>query len=89
MTETLRVDTELVQQAGGRLQSLASEIPKPPSSYIPPGGDALSSAIAQKVTEVVDPVIAQMPITKEALTKYAQKRSQRGEHLRRGGPPDR
>lgn len=73
MTETLRVDTELVQKSGGKLQSIARDLPEPPASYSPTGGDALSAAIAQKVTEVVDPVLTQMPIAKEELSRYAQK----------------
>jgi Excreted virulence factor EspC, type VII ESX diderm len=72
MTEDLRVDTGLVRQAGGRLQGIAADIPEPPTAYRPTAADALSSAIAAKVTEVVDPVLAQMPIAKEALTRYAQ-----------------
>lgn len=72
MTETLRVDTELVQQAGVRLQSIARGIPDPPTPYRPVFcTDALSAAIAAKVSEVVDPVIAQMPLVKEALSRYA------------------
>lgn len=71
MTEALRVDTGLVRDAGGRLHGLAADIPDPPTVYRPTGADALSAAIAAKVTEVVDPVLAQMPVTKEALTKYA------------------
>ncbi|MGE2723051.1 hypothetical protein [Mycolicibacterium celeriflavum] len=72
MTETLRVDTELVLEAGGRLQALANDIPEPPASFKPRGEDALSTAIAAKVAEVVDPVIAQLPVAKAALVKYAQ-----------------
>jgi hypothetical protein len=72
MTEDLRVDTGLVRDAGGRLQGIAADIPEPPTPYRPTATDALSSAIAAKVTEVVDPVLAQMPIAKEALTRYAQ-----------------
>jgi hypothetical protein len=72
MTETLQVDTELVQQAGARLQSIAQSIPEPPTPYRPSGGDALSAAIAAKVSEIVDPVLPQMPIVKEALARYAQ-----------------
>lgn len=72
MTETLRIDTGLVRDAGGRLQTLAGAIPPPPTSYSPTGGDALSTAIAAKVAQVVDPVIAQLPVTKDELTKYAQ-----------------
>ena len=72
MTEDLRVDTGLVRESGGRLQTIAGLIPEPPATFSPPGGDALSTAIAGKVAEVVDPVVAQMPITKDALTRYAQ-----------------
>ncbi|MCV7281662.1 hypothetical protein H7J88_18675 [Mycolicibacterium flavescens] len=72
MTETLRVDTELVAKSGGKLQALANDIPEPPASYSPTGGDALSTAIATKVAEVVDPVLTQMPVAKEALARYAQ-----------------
>jgi hypothetical protein len=72
MTEDLRVDTGLVRESGGKLQTIAGLIPEPPATFSPPGGDALSTAIAGKVAEVVDPVVAQMPITKEALTRYAQ-----------------
>jgi hypothetical protein len=72
MTETLRIDTGLVLEAGGRLQAVAGAIPPPPPSFSPPGADALSMAIAGKVAEVVDPVVAQLPLTKEAMQKYAQ-----------------
>ena len=72
MTEDLRVDTGLVRESGGKLQTIAGLIPEPPATFSPPGGDALSTAIAGKVAEVVDPVVAQMPITKDALTRYAQ-----------------
>jgi hypothetical protein len=72
MTETLRIDTGLVLEAGGRLQSIAAAIPPPPASFTATGADALSTAIAAKVAEVVDPVIAQLPLTKEDLARYAQ-----------------
>lgn len=72
MTEDLRVDTALVRQSGSKLQTIAGLIPEPPATFSPAGTDALSTAIAGKVAEVVDPVIAQMPITKEELTRYAQ-----------------
>jgi hypothetical protein len=72
MTETLRVDTGLVLEAGGRLQGIAGAIPPPPTVFKPTGADALSTAIAGKVAEVVDPVVAQLPIVKEDLHRYAQ-----------------
>jgi Excreted virulence factor EspC, type VII ESX diderm len=72
MTEDLRVDTGLVRESGGKLQTIAGLIPEPPATFSPLGGDALSTAIAGKVAEVVDPVVAQMPITKDALRRYAQ-----------------
>ena len=72
MTEDLRVDTGLVRESGGKLQTIAGLIPEPPATFSPPGGDALSTAIAGKIAEVVDPVVAQMPITKDALRRYAQ-----------------
>ncbi|MCV7301770.1 hypothetical protein H7J93_19280 [Mycobacterium barrassiae] len=72
MTEDLRVDTALVRQSGSKLQTIAGLLPEPPATFSPAGTDALSTAIAGKVAEVVDPVIAQMPITKEELTRYAQ-----------------
>lgn len=72
MTETLRIDTGLVLEAGGRLQALAGAIPPPPAAFRPSGADPLSTAIAAKVAEVVDPVIAQLPVTKEDLLRYAQ-----------------
>jgi hypothetical protein len=72
VTETLRVDTALVRQSGGKLQTIAGLIPEPPATFSPAGTDALSTAIAGKVAEVVDPVIAQMPITKDELTRFAQ-----------------
>nr|WP_090346018.1 type VII secretion target [Mycolicibacterium malmesburyense]CRL78599.1 translation initiation factor IF-2 [Mycolicibacterium malmesburyense] len=72
MTETLRIDTDLVLEAGGRLQAVANGIPEPPASFKPTGEDALSTAIAAKVAEVVDPVIAQLPVAKAELVKYAQ-----------------
>ena len=73
MPEELRVDTGLVRDAGGRLQEIAADLPDPPAAHRPAGTDALSAAIAAKVTEVVDPVLAQMPIAKQALMQYAQK----------------
>jgi hypothetical protein len=72
VTETLRIDTSLVSEAAGRLQALASEIPPPPTAFSPQGADGLSVAIAGKVTEIVTPVLAQLPAAKEALTRYAQ-----------------
>ncbi|MGO4444519.1 type VII secretion target [Mycobacterium sp. 2YAF39] len=72
MTETLRVDTALVRQSGGKLQTIAGLIPEPSATFSPAGTDALSTAIAGKVSEVVDPVIAQMPIAKDELTRFAQ-----------------
>ncbi|MGV0644273.1 PE domain-containing protein [Mycolicibacterium sp. XJ2546] len=68
----MRIDAPLVQQAGSRLQALAAAIPPPPAAFSPAGADALSVAIAGKVAEVVDPVLAQLPVTKEELTRYAQ-----------------
>jgi hypothetical protein len=68
----LRVDTALVRQSGGKLQTIAGLIPEPPATFSPAGADALSTAIAGKVAQVVDPVIAQMPITKDELTRFAQ-----------------
>ncbi len=72
MTEDLRVDTALVRQSGGKLETIAGLIPEPPATFSPVGTDALSTAIAGRVAEVVDPVIAQMPITKDELTRFAQ-----------------
>ncbi|WP_156434492.1 type VII secretion target [Mycobacterium sp. IS-1590] len=72
MTEPLRIDTDLVLEAGGRLRALADAIPEPPASFKPAGGDALSTAIAAKVAEVVDPAIAELPVVKAELAKYAQ-----------------
>ncbi|ULE34601.1 hypothetical protein [Mycobacterium sp. IDR2000157661] len=62
-----------MRDAGGRLQAIAADLPEPPAVHRPAGSDPLSAAIAAKVTEVVDPVIAQMPIAKQALTEYAKK----------------
>ncbi len=72
MTEDLRVDTALVRQSGGKLDTIAGLIPEPPATFSPAGTDALSTAIAGKVAEVVDPVIAQMPVTKGDLRRFAQ-----------------
>jgi hypothetical protein len=73
MPETLRVDTGLVLEAGANLQSIAAAIPPPPSVSAPGGADALSMAIAAKIAEVVDPVIAQLPISKQELKAYSEK----------------
>ncbi|KUI19817.1 hypothetical protein AU193_07580 [Mycobacterium sp. GA-1285] len=62
----------MVLEAGGRLRALADAIPEPPASFKPSGDDALSTAIAAKVAEVVDPAIAQLPVVKAELAKYAQ-----------------
>ncbi|MBY0287504.1 MAG: hypothetical protein K2X52_10180 [Mycobacteriaceae bacterium] len=72
MTEDLRVDTALVRQSGGKLETIAGLLPEPPVSFSPSGADALSTAIAGRVSEVVDPVLAQMPIAKDELTRFAQ-----------------
>ena len=72
MTEDLRVDTALVRQSGGKLATIAGLLPEPPASFSPAGTDALSTAIAGRVSEVVDPVLAQMPISKDELTRFAQ-----------------
>src|SRR6478735_97810 len=72
MTEDLRVDTALVRQSGFKLDTIAGFLPEPPASFSPEGVDALSTAIAGRVSEVVDPVLAQMPITKDELTRFAQ-----------------
>ena len=72
MTETLRIDTPLVIAAGGRLEGLANAIPPPPAVFSPPGADPLSMAISGKVAEVVSPVVAALPVTKEELARYAQ-----------------
>lgn len=72
MTEDLRVDTALVRQSGGKLETIAGLLPEPPASFSPSGADALSTAIAGRVSEVVDPVLAQMPIAKDELARFAQ-----------------
>lgn len=72
MTEDLRVDTALVRQSGGKLETIAGLLPEPPASFSPSGADALSTAIAGRVSEVVDPVLAQMPIAKDELVRFAQ-----------------
>ncbi len=86
MTEDLRIDTGLVLEAGGRLQTLAGAIPPPPATFSPAGADALSTAIAGKIAEVVDPVIAQLPVTKEELTRFAQNVLNAAGHVRRHRP---
>jgi hypothetical protein len=80
VTEDLRVDTALVRQSGGKLETIAGLIPEPPASFVPEGVDALSTAIAGRVAEVVDPVLAQMPITKDELTRFAQNVVQAADH---------
>ena len=72
LTEDLRVDTALVRQSGGKLDTIAGLLPDPPAAFSPTGADALSTAIAGRVSEVVDPVLAQMPIAKDELTRFAQ-----------------
>lgn len=80
MTEDLRVDTALVRQSGGKLETIAGLIPEPPASFSPDGTDALSTAIAGRVSEVVDPVLAQMPVTKDELTRFAQNVMKAADH---------
>ncbi|MGV0686157.1 hypothetical protein [Mycolicibacterium thermoresistibile] len=72
MTEELRVDTDLVSAAGGRIKGLAEAIPAPPEVSPPVGEDALTAAISERITEVVDPVIEALPVTKEELKQFAQ-----------------
>lgn len=71
MTEELRVDTELVRAAGVRIKGLAEAIPAPPEVSPPVGEDALTAAISKRITEVVDPVIEALPVTKEELKQFA------------------
>ena len=80
MTEDLRVDTALVRQSGGKLETIAGLIPEPPASFSPDGTDALSTAIAGRVSEVVDPALAQMPVTKDELTRFAQNVMKAADH---------
>ncbi|MGV0655121.1 hypothetical protein ABQE48_14755 [Mycolicibacterium thermoresistibile] len=71
MSEELRVDTELVRAAGGRIKELAEAIPAPPEVSPPVGEDALTAAISARISEVVDPVIEALPVTKEELRQFA------------------
>ena len=80
MTEDLRVDTALVRQSGGKLETIAGLIPEPPASFTPDGTDALSTAIAGRLADVVDPVLAQMPVTKDELTRFAQNVMKAADH---------
>ncbi len=72
MTEPLRVDAPLVRESGAKLELMAGEIPAPPPVFSPAGADALSTAIAGRVGEVVTPAVTALPVTKEELTRYAQ-----------------
>src|SRR5690606_638585 len=72
MTEELRVDTDLVSAAGGRIKGLAEAIPAPPEVSPPIGGDAVTAAIAERIAEVVDPDVEALPVTKEELKQFAQ-----------------
>ncbi len=71
MVEPLRIDTQLVNAAGERLQTVAESLPEPPTSYRPTGSDYLARAIADKIAEVVDPALAQLPIAKDNMAAYA------------------
>ncbi|MBX5489187.1 hypothetical protein MHAS_04175 [Mycolicibacterium hassiacum DSM 44199] len=72
-TQDLRVDPGVVRESGGKIGEIAGSIPDAPTPYKPAGGDPLSSAIAAKVAEVVDPIIPQVPKVKNSLSGYAEK----------------
>ena len=55
--QTLKVDEELLAQAGGRLGQHADNIPDPPPPFTVSGSDALSAAIAAQVPKIEEPVI--------------------------------
>ena len=55
--ETLKVDDELLGQAGGRAGRHAGNIPEAPAPFTVSGDDALSAAIAAQVPKIEEPVI--------------------------------
>ena len=71
MTETLRVDTDQLSAAAGKLLSVSEGMPDAPQVGSFSGGDKLSSAISTQASKVVDPVVSKMPEVKEAFSKYA------------------
>lgn len=71
MTETLRIDTDLVRDAGNRLSAIAGQIPSPPTVSPVSGVDDLSTAISEQITKVVDPALTQLPDVKNAFAAYS------------------
>lgn len=71
MTETLRIDTDLVRDAGNRLSAIAGQIPSPPAVTPVTGADELSTTISRQITKVVDPVLTQLPEVKDAFAAYS------------------
>jgi hypothetical protein len=71
VTETLRIDTDLVRDAGTRLSAIAGQIPSPPSVSPVSGKDELSTTISEQITKVVDPVLTQLPDVKNAFAAYS------------------
>ncbi|WP_231376714.1 type VII secretion target [Mycobacterium sp. 141] len=71
MTETLRIDTDLVRDAGNRLSAIAGQIPSPPAVTPVTGADELSTTISSQITKVVDPVLTQLPEVKDAFAAYS------------------
>jgi len=71
VTETLRIDTDLVRDAGNRLSAIAGQIPSPPAVSPVSGVDELSTTISEQITKVVDPVLTQLPEVKNAFAAYS------------------
>jgi hypothetical protein len=68
----LRVDAEVVGDAGQALLTAANEIPSAPVPFVPDGKDPVSAAIAAQVQKMVVPGVDARPKVKREATRYAQ-----------------
>lgn len=71
--ETLKVDTESLSAAGGRLLDAATNLPDAPSAFNPAyGSDALSAVLQADVPTAEAPIIQGLPPLKQSATGTAK-----------------
>ena len=61
MTETLGVDPPALTRYGTDLLNSANEIPPPPEPFVVDGQDAISTAIAEKLPGLEEPILRGLP----------------------------
>ena len=68
----LSVDPEELSAAGGALHSAASDLPPPPSPFMPVGADPLSAEIIGQIPAIETPIVTKLPLVKTQSTTTAQ-----------------